>query len=146
MNFFNEKYLHPIDQKGRLRLRKDILDHFKIKKGESLTLIPNVTELPYLIMLTSSHIKDYFESLMKQDPGARKMDSLRYARITQDSVTVDGQGRIVIPQRIRDACHLDGTVAVINMDLFIEVWNKKHVERKYPDMVRAFRDLGEILF
>jgi DNA-binding transcriptional regulator/RsmH inhibitor MraZ len=43
MNFFNDKYLHSLDSKSRLLLPKDIRATFKVKKGDSLYLIPNLS-------------------------------------------------------------------------------------------------------
>jgi DNA-binding transcriptional regulator/RsmH inhibitor MraZ len=64
----------------------------------------------------------------------------------QEKVTVDGQGRIVVSQRIRELCKLDGTVAVINMRSYAEVWNKNHMEQKYADMIKAYKEINNRLF
>jgi MraZ protein len=146
MNYFNEKNLHLIDQKGRLLLPRDIRDRFDIKKGDLLYLIPNSSEPPYLEIRTEPQWERYCESLMQQEGNARKKDFLRYTRISQENVTVDGQGRIMLPQRLRDQCELGKTVAVINMDRLIEVWDKTHVEERYREMMKAFRDLNDSLF
>jgi MraZ protein len=146
MNYFNDKYLHSIDQKGRLLLPRDIRDHFEIKKGDTLYLIPNSSEPPYLEIRTEAQWESYCESLMQQESNVKKKDFLRYARISQESVTMDGQGRLIIPQRLRDQCKLTKSVAVINMDRFIEVWDKSHVEARYHEMMKAFRELNDLLF
>ena len=146
MTYFNDKYLHNLDSKGRLLLPREIRSHFKIKKGDNLYLIPNTNEPAYLEIRTARQWQDYCDKLTKQEAGVKKKDFLRYTRISQESVTIDGQGRIIIPQRLRELCKLDSTVAIINMDRFIEVWNKAHVEAKYHDMVNAFRELNDLLF
>lgn len=146
MNYFNDKYLHSIDQKGRLLLPRDLREYFEMKKGDTLYLIPNASEPPYLEIRTEAQWDRYFESLMQQDNGVKKKDFLRYTRMSLETVTLDGQGRIIIPQRLRDQCSLAKSVAVINMDLFIEVWNQTHVEARYHDMMKAFRELNDNLF
>ena len=52
----------------------------------------------------------------------------------------------MIPNRIREACKLDGAVAVIDMGVYVEVWCKEHMERKYTDMVRAFKETNDRMF
>ena len=64
----------------------------------------------------------------------------------KETVTVDGQGRILIPQGIREACELGQTVAVVNMDIYIEVWSKEQMDQKYDKMVRAFKELNDRMF
>jgi division/cell wall cluster transcriptional repressor MraZ len=145
-NYFNEKNLHSIDSKGRILLPKDIRGHFEIKKGNVLHLIPNLSGLSYLEIRPAQLWKRYRDSLRRQDAGEKKKDSFRYAQMLQETATADGQGRILIPQRLREVCQLGQTVAVINMDIYIEVWSKEHMDQKYADMVRAFKELNDRLF
>jgi len=145
-NYFNEKALHSVDPKGRLLLPKDIRESYKIRKGQVLHLVPNLSSPPYLEIRTPDQWNHYRETLMQQLAGEQKKDSVRYAMMLAETVTVDGQGRIVLPQRIRDACNLDGMVAVINMQLYVEVWCKAHMDQRYADMVRAFKEANDRLF
>lgn len=146
MNHFNEKSLHTIDPKGRLLLPKEVRDAFKIKKGDALYLIPNMADPPYLEIRTAKQWQEYLEGLRREVSGAQKKDTFRYAMMIKESALVDGQGRFMIPNRIRDACRLNGTVAVIDMGAYVEVWCKEHVERKYADMIRAFKEINDRMF
>jgi MraZ protein len=146
MNYFNDKYLHSIDGKGRLLLPLEIRDYFKMKKGDSLYLIPNTSEPSYLEIRTAEQWKSYCNALMQQEPSKQKKDFLRYTRISLECVKLDAHGRIMIPQRLRDLCMLNGTVAIINMDLFVEVWSRENMEAKYHEMVKAFRELHDLTF
>ena len=146
IDYFNEKDLHTIDPKGRLLLPREIRDAFKIKKANVLYLIPNLSEPPYLEIRTESQWRKYCDTLRQQESSEKKKDSFRYAMMLKERVTVDGGGRIVIPTRIRDKCGLDGSVAVVNMDIYIEVWSQKHMEQKYNDMIRAFREANDRAF
>ncbi len=64
----------------------------------------------------------------------------------KETAVIDGQGRLMIPNRIRESCGLNGTVVVINMDTYVEVWRKDHVEKKYADLVRAFKETNDRMF
>ena len=146
MNSFNDKYLHSLDSKSRLLLPKDIRETFKIKKGDSLYLIPNLSSPEYLELRTEAQWTAYQEDFSKQESNDQKKDFLRYAMMFQEKVTVDGQGRIIVSQRIRELCKLDGTVAVINMSSYTEVWNKSHMEQKYKEMIKAYKEINHRLF
>jgi MraZ protein len=146
MDTFNEKYIYNLDPKSRLLLPLEIRQQFKIKKGDHLYLIPNLSEPEYLEIRTESQWQSYQEDFSKQESNDQKKDFLRYAMMFQERVKVDGQGRFIISQRIRDLCKLEDTVAVINMRSYVEVWNKSHVERKYADMVRAFKELNDRMY
>jgi MraZ protein len=146
LNFFDEKTFHSTDPKGRLLLPREIRDHFQIKKADTLYLIPNLSEPPYLEIRTAEQWDRYRESLRQQESGEKKKDSFRYAMMLKDTVTVDGQGRILLPQRIREMCRLDGAVAIVNMDLYVEVWAKDHMAQRYADMLRAFKEANDRMF
>ena len=146
ISHFNDRAFHATDPKGRLLLPKEIRAEQGIKKADTLYLVPNLSDPPYLEVRTASQWDGYCTSLRDQDAGEKKKDSYRYAMLFKEKVTVDGQGRVMLPQRIRDLCKLNGDVAVINMDVYVEVWCKDHVETKYADMVRAFKDSNDRMF
>jgi len=145
-NYFNEKNLHSFDSKGRILLPKEIRAHFEVKKGDILYMIPNIADGPYLEIRTEDLWNRYRASLRRQESGEKKKHSFRIAEMLKETVTVDGQGRILIPQGIRDACELGQTVAVVNMDIYVEVWSKGQMELKYEEMVRAFKELNDRMF
>ena len=145
-NYFNEKALHSVDPKGRLLLPKDVRDQLKIRKGQVLHLVPNLANPPYLEMRTTAQWDQYRSTLMQQLSSEQKKDAFRYTMMLAETATVDGQGRIVLPQRLRDACKLEGSVAVINMHVHLEVWCKAHMDQRYADMVRAFKETNDRIF
>ena len=146
MNRFNDKYLHNIDGKGRLLLSRELRTRFKMKRGDSLHVLPNVGKPPYMEIRTENQWSHYRENILSQASSEQKRNFLRFVKLMCEVVTMDAQGRIVLPQRIRDLCDLASEVAVINMDLYVEVWNKANVDKKYPDMVKAFREINDLLF
>lgn len=146
MSRFNDKYLHVLDQKGRLQLSKDIRAGIKLKKGEAVHLLPNPNNPPYLEIRTQAQWEKYHALVMQQPPSEGKRDVLRFIRLMHEKVTADGQGRITVPQRLRDFCGLNREVAVIDMESYVEVWDKNCVEQKYNDMRRAFNDINDQLF
>jgi len=145
-NYFNEKSFQSIDPKGRLLLPKEVRSAVKISKGDILYLLPNLTAPAYLEIRTRKQWNAYLNSLRSGDGGADKKDSFRYAMMAKEEMKVDGTGRVLIPTRIRVTCQLDGQVAVINMDSYIEVWNRGNVEQRYADMIRAFKETNDRMF
>ena len=146
MNYFNEKSLHSVDGKGRLLLPKDIRGDLKIKKGDVLFLLPDFSALPYLEVRTRKQWDTYIKNLREDEASDEKKDTYRYAMLAKEKATVDGQGRILIPQRIKKACSLAGTVAVINMAIYFEVWAGDYMDKKYADLVKAFKKTNDRIF
>lgn len=145
-NYFNEKNLHSIDSKGRILLPKGVRDSLRVKKGDLLHLVPNLSAPSYLEIRTATQWKKYRESLRELESGEKKKDSFRYAMMLQEAATMDGQGRILIPQRIRELCKIVEAVAVVDMGDYVEVWAREHMEQKYADMIRAFKEMNDRMF
>lgn len=145
-NYFNEKNIHSVDSKGRVLLPKDVRDRHKLKKGDTLLCVPSVTIPAYVEIRTEAQWKKYRENLRNTEPGESKKDSFRVADLSKDTASLDGQGRVLIPQWIREACGIKESVAVVDMDEYIEVWAKENIEQKYAQMVRAFKERNDRLF
>ena len=144
--YFNEKNLHSVDVKGRVLLSKEIRDHHGIKKGDVLYCVPSLENPTYIEIRTAPQWNKYFEDLGKAAESEEKKLSYRFAKVAHVAATVDGQGRISIPQPVREACRIGDTVAVVDMDKHIEVWAREHIEQKYEDMVRAFKKMNDKMF
>lgn len=145
-NYFNEKNLHAMDSKGRILLPREIRERLGLKKGDTLHMVPSISGPSYIEIRTTAQRKSYREGLRNLEAGEMKKDSFRYASMLEESATVDGQGRVLLPQRLRELCNIEDTVAVIDMDEYVEVWSKAHIEQKYADMVRAFKELNDRIF
>jgi DNA-binding transcriptional regulator/RsmH inhibitor MraZ len=142
----NQDCFHNTDSKGRLLLPKSVRESFKIKKGDKLYLLPDLSDPPYLEARTASQWADYRRSLREDTAGEKKKLSFRYADLIKETATVDGQGRFLIPQRMRDTCNLVGEVAVINMEDYFEIWAKGHVAKRFEAMVKAFKEINDRMF
>jgi len=144
--YFNEKNLHSIDVKGRVLVPKDVRDKHRIKKGDVLYCVPSLSGAAYVEIRTDAQWKKYREQLLGAEEGATKKEAFRYADFFTDTATMDGQGRMSIPQRIRDMCKIADSVAIVDMDEHIEVWARESIEQKYADMVRAFKEMNDRIF
>jgi transcriptional regulator MraZ len=146
-NYFNEKNLHSIDLKGRVLVPKEVRDKHRYKKGDVLYFTPNTSGAAYVEIRTEAQWKKHREQLLAAaEEGEAKKDSFRYADFFTKAATIDGQGRMAIPQGVREMCKLGDSVAIVDMDEHIEVWAKESFEQKYADMVRAFKEMNDRIF
>lgn len=145
MEHFNSKYLQSIDAKGRLQLSRDIRGEFRLKKGDALYLLPSTGPQPHLEIRTSQQWKSFKEAFLAQTPSGSKRDFMRFVELSKEQVATDGQGRIGIPQRLRELCSLDGQVMIINMTFCVEIWNPSFITSRYQDFAQAFKDFNDSL-
>lgn len=112
---------HTIDAKGRIILPQKFRDEL----GESFYITNGFAENIQVIS------KEKFEFLRKQisEMGGQKSLILQYTMLGGAvEVTPNAQGRIVIPQKLREDARIDKDVIVVGMDTRVEIWNKEIFE------------------
>ncbi len=114
---FIGEYSHSIDEKGRLtipaRFRAALAEGCYISRGFDKHLIIYTKEDFNILSARAG-------KLSLTNPQHRDLWRMFYGAAHDD--TPDGQGRIQVPQFLRDYAGLDGDVRIIGIGQFIEVW------------------------
>lgn len=133
---FLGEFVHVIDGKGRLtvpaKFRTDLDTTLVVTRGidRCLALYPT----PQWEQLAAQ-----VSELPLTDRQARAFRRLIFANASD--VSPDGQGRILIPPRLREYAGLDGEVVVVGLNTHIELWSpeawsneREHVEGDEVDI------------
>lgn len=139
---FRGEYSHSIDAKGRLivpsRLRDELGENFVLTKG-----------LDTCLMAYASEEWDAFEAKLRELPvtnkNARKL--VRHFSGGASDAESDSQGRVLIPQNLREYAGLNREAVFLGMGNRIEIWSKERYEAEgtYEDMdevASALEDMG----
>jgi len=108
---------HSLDSKGRVilpsKFREELGDTFYITKG-----------FERCVQVMSTEQFDRLREQIRQLP-ADKALSLQYLLVSPASeVSPNSQGRVIIPQKLREDAGLSSEVTVVGMDTRIEIWDK----------------------
>lgn len=108
---------HNLDAKGRVILPT----HFREELGESFYITMGFNRC---VQALSEAQFDRLRDQIRQLP-ADKALSLQYLLISPAKlVTPNSQGRVSIPQKLREDAGLNGEVTVVGMDTRVEIWDK----------------------
>lgn len=133
---FIGEYKHNIDEKGRLALpakfRGKLIDGVVITKGLENSLVV--------------YTRDEWDKIASEIASMpyTKRDARAFSRMMlsgANDCSLDRQGRINIPQNLREFAHLKTNVVVVGVYSRIEVWDKEEWE-KYQAMTE--KDSGQI--
>lgn len=131
---FMGEYNHTIDAKGRLiipsKFRETLGDTFVVTKG-----------LDGCLFVYDNVEWNVFEEKLKSLPITNK-DARQFARFFlagAAEVEVDKQGRILVPNVLRDFAELNKDVVLIGVASRIEIWSKERFEG-----ITACEDMDEI--
>ena len=133
-------YKHSLDAKGRLfipaRLREELGDEFFV------TISPEKC-------LTAYSNKSW-ENMLETISSRPKMDQKKVRSIFSHAarVELDGQGRILIPQTLRDFAGLNKNVAVVGVGECAQLWDSEawatvDADETTPEYIAGiFEELG----
>ena len=108
---------HNLDSKGRVILPSD----FRVELGESFYITMGFNRC---VQVMSEQEFDRLRSQIRELP-ADKALSLQYLLISPAKlVAPNAQGRVIIPQKLREDAGLIGEVTVVGMDTRVEIWDK----------------------
>ena len=108
---------HNLDAKGRVILPT----HFREELSESFYITMGFNRC---VQVLSEAQFDRLRDQIRQLP-ADKALSLQYLLISPAKlVTPNSQGRVSIPQKLREDAGLNGEVTVVGMDTRVEIWDK----------------------
>lgn len=121
--FFGE-YRHQLDEKGRIRipakLRNKLSDNYSITKGAN----------GCLVVLTEDELKKVTEKIVS--PELNDFDTLKLNRTLFSSLIEaeeDNQGRVSIPQNLRDFAKIKKNVVTIGAGARIEIWAEEEWDK-----------------
>ena len=138
---FMGEYSHSIDTKGRLiipsRFRESLGDAFVVTKGLDgcLFVYPNEEW---------AKIEETFRNVPLTTKDARKFSRFFFAGAA--ICEVDKQGRILLPQILREFADLQKEVVLVGVLGRIEIWNRQRWQdaNTYDDMVEIAERMAEL--
>src|ERR687893_619216 len=115
---FLGRFEHSVDNKGRVavpaRFRDKLSGELIITRGNDRCL--------YLFTQDSwEPLAEKLNALPTGDADARNMRRAIFS--AAEPVELDKQGRIIIPDHLRQYASIDGNVAVIGVGNYIEIWD-----------------------
>jgi MraZ protein len=137
---FMGEYNHTIDAKGRIivpsKFREALGDEFVVTGGLDgcLFVYPNDEWMEFIAQL-------------KNLPGSKEARQLqRYFMAGAASCEVDKQGRILIPNKLRESAALEKDIVFVGVLNKIEIWSKERWESNngYGDMDQIAEHMSEL--
>ena len=119
---FTGQFAHSLDDKGRLtvpaRLRGRLGDHFV------MTIAPPETCLALYPEATWSEFCAKLEAATRKD--ARYRSFVRHLFANTEEVSLDGQGRVMVPPPLREFAGIERDVVLVGTLTRVEVWSSDH--------------------
>jgi len=117
---FLGEFSHTIDDKGRLTLPSK----FRTDLGHGVVVTRGVDKCLFVFTMAEfQKLADRIGSMPMTQAEAREFS--RHFFSGASDVELDKQGRILIPQNLRDYAGMNGDVVVVGVNQRIEIWDAK---------------------
>ena len=147
----NGRAYHQLDEKNRVRIPSKFfppradgteLDEKDDRSGVQYTLMVGTEEC--ISVYLKEDLMEKMLPLRTSAASASAARALRKIRGSMEDVVTDKQGRVVVPQSLRDAAGLSKDLVSIGMGDHFEIWAKEHLaaEDEKMSFATAFEELG----
>ena len=141
---FYGEYFHTIDRKGRLILPAKFRDAAKAHFIEKFFVTRGLDKC--LFMFSEEEWKTQetkFKAIPFTKQQARTFNRLYFSGAQE--VTFDTQGRILLPQYLKDFAEIKKEVVIVGVSNRIEIWASNNWEEFYGNARQSFEEIAEKL-
>lgn len=122
---FYGQYNHNIDKKGRMFVPAK----FREELGEKFILCKGIEGKECLCVYPLDEWNKLDEKI-KTLPTIQAGKVIRFLYAGATELECDAQGRMLVPQILRDFASLEGDTAIIGMSTHLEIWNGERYEQE----------------
>ncbi len=144
---FRGRYEHKITNTGRISIPSKFREICREKYGEENFVITNFDGC---LVAYPLHEWSEIENSMSNLPQFRQdvLSTMRYFLAGAADCPIDGQGRILIPQSLRNHANISKEVVMIGMLKRIEIWDKdiwyeKEFKKSHEQFNQSREELAE---
>jgi MraZ protein len=141
---FYGEYVHSIDRKGRLILPAKFREAAKSHFVEKFYVTRGLDKC--LFMFSEEEWRQQ-ENKLKSIPFT-KQQSRTFNRLYfsgASEIDFDAQGRILLPQYLKDFAEIKREVVIVGVSTRIEIWAKNKWEEFYGNSRQSFEEIAEKL-
>src|SRR4030042_1346245 len=138
---FYGEYLHSIDRKGRLILPAKFREAAKAHFIEKFFVTRGLDKCLFMFSEEEWRAQENkFKAIPFTKQQARTFNRLYFSGAQE--VTFDTQGRILLPQYLKDFAEIKKDVVVVGVSNRIEIWAKDKWEEFYKNSRQSFEEIA----
>jgi MraZ protein len=140
--FFAGEFRHSIDEKNRIT----IPSRWRRDKAEEFILLPEVAHQFLLVMAPQEFARMSSAAETNQVVSARdRRIFLRHLHSRAQHVSVDRQGRLVLPEELCRKIGLKEEVALVGNRGRFEIWNLQRWKRVHEEETATYQHVANII-
>jgi len=141
---FYGEYLHSIDRKGRLILPAKFREAAKAHFVEKFFITRGLDNCLFMFAEEEWRSQEAkFKAIPFTKAESRKFNRLYFSGAVE--ITFDSQGRVLLPQYLKDFAGIKKDIVIVGVSSRIEIWAKDTWNEFYGNSRQSFEEIAEKL-
>ena len=141
---FYGEYAHALDKKGRLILPSKFRESAKANNIEKFFLTRGLDKCLFMFAEEEWRAQESkFKVISFTKQQARTFNRLYFSGAVE--VSPDKQGRILIPQYLKDFAEIKKDVVIVGVSNRVEIWAQEKWQKFYGSWRQSFEEIAEKL-
>lgn len=141
---FYGEYLHSIDRKGRLILPAKFREAAKAHFIEKFFVTRGLESCLFMFSEEEWRIQESkFKAISFTKQQSRTFNRIYFSGAAE--ITSDRQGRILLPQYLKDFAQIKKDIYIVGVSNRVELWAKENWEEFYGNSRKSFEEIAEKL-
>jgi MraZ protein len=139
---FYGEYIHSIDRKGRLILPAKFREVAKGNFIEKFFVTRGLDRCLFMFAEEEWKVQEQkFKSISFTKQEARVFNRLYFSGAVE--VTIDRQGRVLLPQYLKDFAEIKKDIVIVGVSNRIEIWSKEKWQEFYGNWRQSFEEIAQ---
>ena len=135
-----------VDEKGRVFIPASFRKVLQLSNLDSLILRKDVFQRCLVLYPEAVWNSMVDSSALRTNPNDRKgRESLRGFVAGAEKISIDGNGRILIPRRYLDSADIQNEVRFLGMDNSIEIWSRQKIDELLSNTESFAENLEQLM-
>jgi MraZ protein len=120
---FLSTYVNKVDRKGRVSVPATFRSTLATHRQPNLVIAFPSVRLPALECTGSDRMAEMQERIETLEQFSEEYENLSLLFADAHPLTMDGEGRVILPEKLKDHAHITGDVTFVGLGAMFQLWN-----------------------
>ena len=140
VELFISTYVNKVDRKGRVSVPATFRSTLATHRHPNLLIVFPSFRLPALECTGSDRMAEIQERIERLEQFSEGHENLSQLFADAHPLTIDGEGRVILPENLKEHAHIAGDVAFVGLGATFQLWEPgRHAEHSAAVRERSRR-------
>ena len=145
VELFLSTYVNKVDRKGRVSVPATFRSTLASHRHPNLLIAFPSVRLPALECTGSDRMVEMQERIESLQQFSEEYENLSLLFADAHPLTIDGEGRVILPERLKDHAYITGDVAFVGLGAMFQLWDPARYEEHSAAVRERARRQGTTL-